>query len=147
MGKDSARGGKWKSASIFRNYLLDEAGAGDFFETSQTKTDAPTLLLPSTHPTMKAGLIHRIHYRLNPTAAVTFTLRLWSGTAAGDYESNLQMLYESPALQADDTDYDRAELVIPFRCAWPGALYYSIEWTAAPGNTSGFIEVSGEKVE
>jgi hypothetical protein len=147
MGKDSSRGGKWKSQSIFVMTKLDEAGAADYFETSQIKTDAPTLLLDASHPTMKSGIIHRIHYRLNPTNVATYILRLWHGTAANDYESNMQMLYESPPLQADDIDYDRAELIIPFRCSWPGAMYYSIEWTAAPGNTSGFIVVSGEKVE
>jgi len=147
MGKDSARGGKWTKGSIFREYRLDEAGALDSFETVQTKTDTPTLTLIASHPTMKSGMIHRIHYRLNPTAAVTYTLRLWRGASADNYQSNLDMLYESPALQADDTDYDRTDLDIPLICPNPGVIYYSIEWTGAPGNTSGFIEVSGEKVE
>jgi len=60
---------------------------------------------------------------------------------------NLALLYESPALQADDTDYDRAELTIPMNLLVPGALYYSIDWSAAPGNTTGFIDVSGVKHE
>jgi len=147
MSKDSARGGKWRKSSIFRMYRLDEAGALNLFETVQTKTDTPTLNFIATHPTMKSGRIHRIHYRLNPTNAVTFTLRIWRAAAANDYEANMDMLYESPALQADDTDYDRAELDIPFTLGWPGTIYYSIEWTGAPGNTLGFIEVTGEKVE
>jgi hypothetical protein len=56
------------------------------------------------------------------------------------------MLYESPAAQVDDTDYDR-EVEIPFVLETPGSLWYSIDWTAAPGNTTGFIEASGEKEE
>jgi len=147
--KDSARDGKWKQGSIFVMYKLDEAGAGDFFETSQTKTATPTLLLDTyrSHPTMRTGLIKRIHYRLNPTNAATYTLRLWREAIAADYQSNLHLLYESPPLQADDTDYDRAELDIPMWLTTPATLYYSIEWTAAPGNTSGFIEVTGEKID
>lgn len=147
--KNSSRDGKWKKGSVFIFQKLDEAGAADYFETSQTKTDTPTLLLDGymSHPTMKAGFIKRIHYRLNPTAAVTFTLRLWAAVFANDYESNLFMLYESPTLQADDTDYDRAELDIPMILCTPGHLFFSIEWTGAPGNTSGFIAVSGDKVD
>jgi len=149
MSKDSCRDGKWKKGSIFLFLKLDEAGALDYFETPQTKTDTPTLLVDGyvTHPTIKTGRINRIHYRLNPTNAVTYTLRLWRAGAAPDYESNLNMLWESPPLQVDDTDYDRAELNIPFSCATPGALYFSIDWTGAPGNTLGFIDVSGEKVD
>jgi hypothetical protein len=146
-GKDSARDGKWKKGTIFRAYRLDEDGTRDYFETSQTKTDTPTLVLIVNPPTMKSGIIHRIHYRLNPTNAATYTLRIWRAAAAADYESNLNMLYESPPLQADDTDYDRTQVDIPFICVWPASLFYSIEWTAAPGNTMGFIEITGEKFE
>jgi hypothetical protein len=56
----------------------------------------------------------------------------------------MEMLYESPSAQADDEDYDRAELYIPFILTASGDLYYSIDWSGAPGNTTGFIEVSGE---
>jgi len=148
MSKDSCRDGKWKKGSIFMYWKLDEAGAADFFETSQVKTDMPTLLFDRlSHPTMKSGIIHRISYRLNPTNAVTYILRIWRAATGDDYQSNANMLYESPPLQADDTDYDRAELAIPFWLWTPGNLFYSIEWSAAPGNTSGYIGVSGEKVE
>jgi hypothetical protein len=149
MSKDSCRDGKWKKGSIFDYYQLDEAGAGDYFETNQIKTDQPTLYINTrrSHPTMRAGIINRIHYRLNPTNAVTYILRLWWGSVAPDYASNIRLLYESPALQADDTDYDRADLEIPFILCEPGLLYYSIEWTGAPGNTTGFIDVSGEKID
>lgn len=147
MGKDSARDGKWKSESIFMYWILDEAGADGTLVTSQTKTDMPTLYLNRlSHPTMKSGIALRIHYRLNPTNAVTYTLRLWRAATADNYQSNVNMLYESPALQADDTDYDR-EVEIPFWLWVPGVMFYSIEWTGAPGVTPGFIDVEGLKVE
>jgi hypothetical protein len=149
MAKDSCRDGKWIRKSIFLCQKLDEAGVGDYFEVDQDKVTVPTLLLDTyrTHPTMKSGKILRIHYRINPTNAVTFTLRLWStNLVVNPYELNLVMLYESPAAQVDDTDYDR-EVEIPFVLETPGSLWYSIDWTAAPGNTTGFIEASGEKEE
>jgi hypothetical protein len=95
--------------------------------------------------TMKSGKINRIHYRLNPTNAATFTLRIWSSNDALDYWSNFQMLYESPALQVDDTDYIEEDLDIPFHLNVGGLMFVSIQWTAAPGVTPGFVEVSGEK--
>lgn len=150
-GKDSCRDGKWRQQCIFEFGKLDETGADGAFVVDQDKVTPPTLQVDTyiSHPTMKAGLIKRIHYRLNPTNAATYTLRLWQMTTANPYELNYVMLYESPALQADDTDYDRAELEIPFRLFLPGSLYYSIDWTAAPppGVTSGFISVTGDKIE
>ena len=147
--KGSGRGGRWKKHSIFIYSALDEAGTNNYFETSQSKTDTPTLQLLSTKvpPRMRSGIIKRIHYRLKPTNAVTFTLRLWRSAVPADYESNKYLLYESPPLQASDEDYDRGELQIPFYLYSPGKLYYSIEWSAAPGNTVGFIDVNGEVVE
>lgn len=143
--------GKWDlpAKTIFRAYKLDEDGTGNYFETSQTKTDTPTLYLDNIIASKRlgslvSGHIQRIHYRLKPTGAVTYTLRIWEQALAPDYASNSNMLYESPTLQASDTDYDKAELNIPFHCANNSGLLYSIEWSGAEGNTMGFIEVSGE---
>lgn len=132
---------------IFRK--LDENGAGTDFETSYAKTDTPVKTFATHFPkTLVAGLIKRIHYRLHPTNAVTYTLRLYSGAYADDYASDLLgLVYESPPLQADDTDYDRAELDIPFRLGTQGTLYFALEWTGAPGVTAGFIRCEGEITE
>jgi hypothetical protein len=136
--------------STFKFTKLDEDGTLNVFETSQAKTAPPTLLLDlelfHPIPQIKSGIINRVHYRLNPTNAVTYTLRLWDATVLNPYELNMHMLYESPAAQADDTDYDR-EVTIPFLFAIAGKLFYSIEWTGAPGNTTGFISVEGEKID
>jgi len=147
MDKSSNRGGRWRKQGTFIFRALDEDGSGNIFNTSQIKTDAPTLYLQTLRFPGKlyTGEINRIHYRLNPTNAATYILRIWSGTvAAAPYALNMRLIYESPALQADDTDYDRAELTIPFVLSIRDQLFYSIEWTAAPGNTPGFIEVGGE---
>lgn len=141
LGKD----GVWSKETAFKLYRLKEAAAAGDFDTSQAKTDTPTLLLNTAviPDTLKTGFINRVHYRLNFANAETYTLRIWGAAIANDYESNLQMLWESPPLQADDTDYDEAELNIPFVLAAEGEMYYSIEWTGACGNIQGFIEVSG----
>jgi hypothetical protein len=95
--------------------------------------------------TLSTGKINRIHYRLNPTNAVTFTLRIWCNNNDPDYYSNFQMLYESPPLQVDDIDYIEEDLDIPFHLGVNGLMLVSIQWTGAPGVTAGFVEVSGEK--
>lgn len=148
--KNSCRSGRWRRYSIFNFAQLNEAGASAEFETNQAKTDTPTLMLLDVRAVtgaagavLKSGIIHRIHHRLNPTNAVTYTLRLWQAAIAADYASNMNMLYESPPLRADDTDYDVGELMIPFVLAETGNLYYSVEWTGAPGTTTGFVAVSG----
>jgi hypothetical protein len=152
-GKDSCRDGKWKKGSIFTFNKLDENGALGIlgFALSQAKNVPPTLFLDTniSHPTMKTGIIRRIHYRINPTNAETYILRLWRSAPANPYELNLALLWESPALQADDTDYDRkgGAATIPLTLCWPGEFRYSLEWTGAPGVTPGFIDVTGEKID
>jgi len=133
---------------IFRYVAYSEDGAVNTFETSQIKTDTPTLMLATFRRPLdlKSGKILRFHYRLNPTNAVTYTLRIYDSNIAADYESNLHQIYESPAARADDTEYDVLTLPIPFTLGVVGLMYYAIQWSAAPGVTAGFIEVSGEKV-
>lgn len=151
--KSSSKDGVWEKHSIFRYIARDEDGTGLIFDTDQGKTTLPTEKLDIyriPHQKLKSGLIHRIHYRLNPTEAETYTLRIWNRAVDGTstpYEQELALLYESPAAQADDTVYDRAELVIPFTLFKPGAMYYSVDWSGTPGTTKGMIEVSGEMVE
>lgn len=132
---------------LFRYFRYSEDGAVDTFETITIETATPVLWLNTfMYPTgMKTGTIKRIHYRLNPTNAATYTLRIWRQNTAADYASNLDMLYESPPLQVDDVDYIEEDLDIPFSLAAEGFIWIGIEWTAAPGVTPGFIEVTGEK--
>lgn len=142
-------GGRWTKRVAFKYSELQEAAAAAKFNTDQTKTDTPTLKLNDVRvpDTLKSGIIKRIHYRINPANAVTYTLRIWAAAIDNDYESNLNLLYESPSGQVDDEDYDRSELSIPFVLAAEGDMYYSIDWSAASGNVQGFIEVSGETFE
>ncbi len=138
--------GRWTKIETFEYTRLREAaGVGDF-NTDQDKETTPTLTLNTIQDpdTLKKGKVNRIHYRVNPANAITYTLRIWQAAIAADYESNINLLYESPAAQADDEDYDRAELNIPFILATEGEIYYSLDLSAASGNVQGFIVVSGE---
>lgn len=169
MGKDTSRGGRWRTDRGLTLALNDESGSLAYFNTSQSKTDTPTKFFLATSylgatPTggilslhvpeyFKFARIKRIHYRLNPDNAVTYTLRLWESAVDPNYLCNQYLIYESPSGQVDDTDYDRAELDIPVRTVNSttgngSIIYYSIEFSAAQGScVAGFIRVDGEVLE
>lgn len=131
---------------VFNHRSLDEDGGLGRFVNSRLETDTPVeQFVWRYRENLHEGIINRIHYRLNPTnAGRTYTLRIYEAAEAGDYESRLRKLWESAALQADDTEYDRGELEIPFALPVLGFFYFAIEWAGgAPGVTPGFIQVSG----
>lgn len=144
----SGEDGEWSKRVPFTFRKLKEVAGAGAFDTSQTKADTPTLYFDDLIPdTLKSGFINRLHFRIKAANPVTFTLRIWSAAIANDYESNMNMLYESMAVRVSDTDYEETELDIPFILADAGKLYYSLEWSGATGNVQGFIEASGETYE
>lgn len=148
MSVTKIRDGKTVVKHLFVYRVFQEAAGSGKFDTDQAKTDTPTLSFDVKKPSdLKKGRINRVHYRIKSANSVTFTLRIWADAIAGDYESNMNMLYESPSAQASDEDYDRAEMDIPFMLKTAGTMYYSLDLSAASGNVQGFIEVSGEMYE
>ncbi len=138
----------------FRARVVDTGGGSALFSTDLAKTVAPTQYFSDIMPqVIQSGVINRVKYRLNPTNAVTYTVSIWEGVppaaGANAYDLDARLLYESPTLQADDTTYDRAELNVPFVLERDNAagplfkLYFSIDWTGAPGVTPGYIMISG----
>jgi len=111
------------------------------FEVDKSKTDTPTQTITADIASSK-GIIKHISYRLNPTNAVTYTLLIFEATIAGNYESNSRLLYESSDARVDDTDY-QIYCEIPFTLDGAGTFYVSTDWTGAPGNTLGYIRISG----
>lgn len=148
-GRAGRRGGRWTKRVPFRLYLLQEAAGAGSFDANENKAAIPTQLIDTVivPDNLKEGFINRIHYRINAVNVETYTLRIWAAAIANDYESNLSMLYESDPIRLRDTDYDVAELNIPFLLATAGEMYASLEWTGASGNVQGFIEVTGEAAE
>jgi len=143
-------GGEWhKSKTFLYAERLETAAAWAAVTTSYAKTDTPVQVLTAEDDCekLREGIIRRIHVRLNPTNAVTYTLRIWRRANAGDMVSNADMLWESPSGLVDDTDYDYAELEIPFSLELMGTLYFGVEWSGAAGNTNGFIDVSGTRLD
>lgn len=142
------RRGKWFTRVPFLCAELQEAAAAAKFNVDQLKTDTPTLQVNDyIEPVdFQKGWLQRAHYRINPVNAVTYAMILWEAAEADDYESNLLLIYETPAAQADDTDYDRAEMMVPFYLGAPGTIFYSIDWTGATGNVQGFILAGGEAI-
>jgi len=112
------------------------------FTTDKSKTDTPTQYIDATEPVFYRGRILEIGYRLNPTAAETYTLMIFEKNIANDYELNSRMLYESAAARVDDEDY-RIECNLPFNLWTAGRFYIATDWTGAPGNTTGYIRISG----
>jgi len=133
---------------VFTYEMLDEDGALNLFETSQIKTVLPTFMFNQGRDPidLKEGQVNRIRLRLNPTNAVTYTFRLWRAAVNGavtPYLQELACIYEMDFVGADDIAYTIV-MERPLRLAVAGQLWYSIEWTGAPGNTPGSIEVQGE---
>jgi hypothetical protein len=135
---------------IFTYELLDEDGALNIFEANQAKVVLPTLWFNQgvDPPDMREGILQRIKIRLNCTAAVTYTFRLWDAAINGAVTPYLQeqaCIYEMDFPGLDDVPYNII-MNRPFGLADEGALWYSIEWTGAPGNTMGDIKIQGELI-
>ena len=123
----------------------DEAGPQDvIFQVDSAKTVEPVRTIPTEPFFVQRGVIHEIAFRMNPTNAATYAFMLFEGGKANlPYGINSKLLYESPALLVDDTDYVLREQQIPFILDEVGLFRYNIDWSAAPGVTPGYIRISG----
>lgn len=129
---------------IFVAYVNAESGAGTVaaLETDKSKTDTPTQSFVALAPPFKKGIIKEISYRIVPTAGETYTFMVFEAAAAGNMESNSRMLYESAALRTSGADY-KVPCEIPFNLATAKTFPYATDWTGAPGNSYGYLKISG----
>jgi len=137
--------GRWLVPIPFSVKLVDEDGTGNYFETDKAETDTPTTSIDSEYK-MRVGKINRVHWRLNPTNAVTYDLYIFGDALAADYASQAEKLFDSNDVVADcadDTEYDATGLDIPFRLRTPGEWWYNTDWSGAPGNTTGYLCIEG----
>jgi hypothetical protein len=135
---------------IFGYGKLDEDGALNVFETSQAKIVLPTFMVDTfMNPAdLKEGIMMKVKVRMNPTNAATYTLRLWESAVNGavtPYMQEMACIYEMDFPGLDDIAYT-IMMERPFGLYIPGQLWYSIEWSAAPGNTPGCILIQGELI-
>jgi hypothetical protein len=85
---------------------------------------------------------------LNPTAAVTYRLIIWDAAINGAVTPYLQeesVIYEMDFDAADDIAYTII-MNRPIQLNVAGQIWYSIDWSAAPENTMGCIELQGEMI-
>jgi hypothetical protein len=157
----STQAGTVISNSAVIGNLVDTDGTDNVFETDQALGDTPTLSIDlsctSEHKIRKFRL-ESINYYMNPTAAETYTLYLFEDASADNVQNLADLVFQSPAAQADSTLYwyrsgaygtppgiGTVDFTIPsiVSLGVPNKIYYLLDWTGAPGNTPGFITVRG----
>jgi len=125
------------------------SGAPGYFETDQAWGTTPTLSFVG-NPAVQHVMIHTIKYQITPTNAVTYQLWLLEAASAVDEQAEAEIIFASDAGQVGGTIYhwvaggSPAKLPIIARLTTAGTIYYMIDWSAAPGNSSGYIRVYGE---
>lgn len=125
---------------------LDSDGTSDYFETDQPLGTTPTLYIPLTPTDIEKFVLESVRFYMNPTNAVTYQLYLLVDAQADDVTSYSNVVFDSGAGMADDVVYITArgdKLPMLAKLATAGRLYYMIDWSGAPGNTPGFIEIRG----
>jgi len=158
---DSVRTGVNRTNSEVTGSLVDAAGAGNYFETDQAMGDTPTLYMEVTcnngYP-VKAFLLEEVAYYMNPTNRVTYQLYLLEQASADDAQQLSDVVFASPAAQADSSIYfkyghsEQTNWAAPTEAFYlprivnlttPGRLYYMVDWSGAPANTPGYIKIRG----
>ena len=146
---------------------LDTDGTGNYFETDDDNptTSTPTLYIDvtcSTGEPVTRFQLDEVRYYMNQTNAVTYTLYLFEGATADNVTHLAELVFQSPAAQADVTLYwyrhgasgtpdtiatTDHSLPVIVDLVTPGRLYYTINWSGAPGDTPGFIYLRGRMLK
>jgi len=127
----------------------DFDGTLNYFETDQAITDTPTLYMTGS-PLATFIKIHSIKYQMTPTNAVTYELYLIEAAAADNEEAESNIIFDSGAAQASGTVYNEIagagtpKLPTIAKLADLARIYYLLNWSGAPGDTTGYIKVYGE---
>lgn len=159
---DSVRTGINRVVTAVTGEKLDLAGTSNYFETDQNLTTLPTLSLSVTTSTgqpVKKFLLEEVQYYMNQANAVTYQLYLLEDASADDVQQYTDLVFFSPAAQADSVMYsyrtsglqagiagaEAVQYKLPriVELATAGTLYYMIDWSGAPGDTLGYIKVKG----
>ena len=93
--------------------------------------------------------LQHVRYLMNCTNAVTYRLYLVESDVESAYDQKAAVIFDSGTLRADNTMYiDIGANMLPVnsKLRTKGKLWYLIDWSAAPGNTAGYIVVYGEEI-
>ena len=88
-----------------------------------------------------------VKYYLVPTNAVTYELSIYKEAVAGTYDARAACVFESGSGKAASTLYQTIGanmLPVNVHLADLGKLYFGINWSAAPGDTTGLVQICGE---
>jgi hypothetical protein len=131
------------------------------FQTDHPFTDTPTQSIVLDRD-CKRFRLEQVKFYMIPTAAETYQLFLYASNKADNVLSALNCIFGSPAAMAGSTLYiaNGSRMVTPGTnyltatplpiisdLEYPGILFYNIDWSGAPGATTGFIEVVGSEEE
>ncbi len=124
------------------------SGGSNYFETDQAMGTTPTLAFVGS-PLARHLLIHTIKYSITPANAVTYQLYLLERKSADDQEQKADIFFDSGNLQVSGTPYcvvaggSPSKLPILVNLETIGEIIYMVDWTAAPGNSKGYIRIYG----
>lgn len=136
--------------SAFYASKVDYDGTANFFETDQPLGTTPTLSMTTLPATAKYARIDSVKYQMTPTNVVTYELYLLEDAQADDQRSESDVFFDSGAAQASGSVYintgggSTPKLPIVVNLGTVATIYYMIDWSAAPGDTTGYIKISGE---
>lgn len=137
------------SRSFFAEIEEYTTGTPGYFETDQAMGTEPTLSFVGA-PAVLNILIHTIKWQITPANAVTYQLYLLERASANDEQQEADIIFDSGAGMVSGTVYVQvaggspAKLPIMANLETAGTIYYMVDWSAAPGNSSGYIRIYGE---
>ena len=131
--------------------LIDQSGLADLFETDHPLIATPTQRIVLSRDVKKFKLTE-IHAYQTPTNAVTCGFQLYGDAVADNYTSIMSCFFNSAnTVVTKDQYYSEAENdTIMGRTgilAVPGQVYFNQNWSAAPGDTLGFVVIVGKEVK
>ncbi len=91
--------------------------------------------------------LNSVKYYLVPSNAVTYELSLYEEAVSGTYNARAACVFESGSGKAASTLYQDVGanmLPVDVHLSDIGKLHFGINWSAAPGDTTGFVQVRGE---
>lgn len=161
--RDTVRTAINRAVSVVIGDKVDYDGTSNYFETDQALGDTPTLTIDLTTNMADVDItrfqLENVRYYMDPTDAVTYQLYLFEAASADNVQNISDQVFVSPAAQADVTAYDyriggtgslptlgTADHQLPVICnlATANKLYYLLNWSAAPGDTKGYIKIRGK---
>lgn len=129
--------------------LIDTDGSGNYFETDQPLGTTPTKYIQLYPTDVKKFRLDSIRYYFEAANSVTFELYLLEASNANDVQSKADVVWDSDSQKARNTMYislNTIRVPIDVNLTDAGKLYYLVDWSAACGNTPGYLEVRGEKL-